>query len=61
MIKRVVHGYAVANGKTGVNAITDKIIEYNNQSGVLNESDQIIDYAKKQIKSEQNVRCIKKN
>ncbi|MCC4045812.1 HAD hydrolase family protein [Enterococcus gallinarum] len=61
MIKRVVHGYAVANGKTRVKAITDKIIEYNNQSGVLNEPDQIIDYAKKQIKSEQNVRCIKKN
>ncbi|TLQ05966.1 PTS glucose transporter subunit IIA [Marinilactibacillus psychrotolerans] len=40
--------------------MTDKIIEYNNQSGALNESDQIIDYAKKQIKREQNVRCIKK-
>ncbi|WP_368251323.1 Cof-type HAD-IIB family hydrolase [Enterococcus sp. 2201sp1_2201st1_B8_2201SCRN_220225] len=58
MIKRVGHGYVVANGRAEVKAIADKIIESNNQSGVLNEIDQIIDSIKKQIRSEQNVRCI---
>ena len=60
MIKRVGHGCVVANGKIEVKAIADKIIESNNQSGVLNEFDQIIESTKKKIRSEQNVRCIKK-
>lgn len=58
MIKSVGYGYVVANGRTEVKAIADKVIESNNQSGVLNELDQIIDSVKKQIRSEQNVRYI---
>ena len=55
MIKRVSHGCVVANGRAEVKVVANKVIASNNQSGVLNEFDYIIDSVKKQIRSEQNV------